>query len=51
MIATRDSDWTKMFNRRAAILGGAQAAMVATLVGRMYYLQVLQADRYRTLAD
>ena len=22
MIATRDSDWTKMFNRRAAILGG-----------------------------
>ena len=51
MIMTRDSDWTKMFNRRAAILGGAQAAMVATLVGRMYYLQVLQADRYRTLAD
>ena len=51
MIATRDSDWTKMFNRRAAILGGAQGLMVATLVGRMYYLQVLQAERYRTLAD
>lgn len=51
MITTRDGDWTKMFNRRAAILGGAQAAMVATLVGRMYYLQVLQAERYRTLAD
>jgi penicillin-binding protein 2 len=51
MIATRDSDWTKMFGRRAMILGGAQAAMVAALVGRMYYLQVLQADRYRTLAD
>jgi penicillin-binding protein 2 len=51
MMATRDSDWTKMFSRRAMILGGAQAAMVATLVGRMYYLQVVQADRYRTLAD
>jgi penicillin-binding protein 2 len=51
MIITRDSDWTKMFNRRAAILGGAQAALVATLVGRMYYLQVVQADRYRMLAE
>lgn len=51
MIITRDSDWTKMFNRRAAILGGAQAALMATLVGRMYYLQVVQADRYRMLAE
>ena len=51
MIMTRDSDWTKMFNRRAAILGGVQAVLVMTLVGRMYYLQVLQADRYRTLSD
>lgn len=40
-----------MFNRRAAILGGAQAVLVATLVGRMYYLQVVQADRYRMLAE
>lgn len=40
-----------MFNRRAAILGGAQAALIATLVGRMYYLQVVQADRYRMLAE
>ena len=51
MIITRDSDWTKMFNRRAAILGSAQAALVATLIGRMYYLQVVQADRYRMLAE
>src|SRR4051812_6894106 len=51
MMISRDSDWTKMFNRRAAILGGVQAALAATLVGRMYYLQVVQADRYRTLAD
>src|SRR4051812_46979047 len=51
MMITRDGDWTKMFNRRAAILGGFQAALVATLVGRMYYLQVIESDRYRTLAD
>ncbi len=51
MIITRDSDWTKMFTRRAAILGGTQAALVATLIGRMYYLQVIQSDKYKMLSD
>jgi penicillin-binding protein 2 len=41
----------KVFNRRAAILAGGQAALFVGLGARMYYLQVLQADRYRTLAD
>ena len=51
MSITRDSDWTKMFTRRAAILGGGQAVLIATLIGRMYYLQVVQSDRYKMLAD
>src|SRR5262245_31594707 len=51
MSITRDSDWTKMFSRRAAILGGVQATLVATLIGRMYYLQVVQSDKYKMLAD
>ncbi|MBY0508718.1 MAG: penicillin-binding protein 2 [Rhodospirillaceae bacterium] len=51
MSITRDSDWTKMFNRRAAILAGGKAALIATLIGRMYYLQVVQSDRYKTLAE
>ncbi len=51
MSITRDSDWTKMFTRRAMVLGGVQATMIATLVGRMYYLQVIQSDRYKMLAD
>ncbi len=50
-ITTRDGDWTKMFSRRAAVLGGFQAAMVMTLVGRMYYLQVVQSDKYKMLAE
>jgi penicillin-binding protein 2 len=33
------------------VLGGVQAALIATLVGRMYYLQVVQSDRYKMLAD
>ena len=33
------------------MLGGAKALLVSALVGRLYYLQVLESDRYRTLAD
>ena len=47
----RDSERFKVFSRRTAILGGFKAALFATLAGRMYYLQVLEADKYTTLAD
>ena len=42
---------TKHFTRRAIILGGAQTLLLAGLAGRMYQLQVLDSDRYKTLAD
>ncbi|HLJ64589.1 MAG TPA: penicillin-binding protein 2 [Stellaceae bacterium] len=41
----------KLFTRRAALLGGGQVALVATLIGRMYYLEVLRADQFQKLAD
>lgn len=41
----------KIFSRRAAILGGAKVALFSVLAGRMYYLQVIEADRYTTLAE
>ncbi len=47
----RDSDRHKLFSRRAAILAGGKALLLSTLIGRMYYLQVLEARRYKTLAD
>jgi len=47
----RDSERHKLFTRRAVMLAGGQAALLSTLVGRMYYLQVVEADRYRMLAD
>ena len=47
----RDLDRTRIFNRRVAILAGGKAVLLSALVGRLYYLQVLQADRYATLAD
>ncbi|HUH83273.1 MAG TPA: penicillin-binding protein 2 [Stellaceae bacterium] len=47
----REQDRTKLLTRRAMLLGGAQVALLGTLAARMYYLQVVQADRYVTLAD
>ncbi len=40
-----------VFTRRAALLGGAQLLLLSALVGRMYQLQIVEADRYRVLSD
>src|SRR5579864_162772 len=47
----RENKRNKLITRRAIVLAGAQAALLATLAGRMYYLQVVQSDRYAMLAD
>ncbi|MDA0998297.1 MAG: penicillin-binding protein 2 [Proteobacteria bacterium] len=47
----RSPDLQKLFSRRAAFLAGGQALLMSALVGRMYYLQVVESDRYATLAD
>ena len=51
MWRNRDVERQKAFNRRAILLGGFKLALVGTLVGRLYYLQVVQSDRYRMLAE
>ncbi|MFM7346007.1 MAG: penicillin-binding protein 2 [Tagaea sp.] len=47
----RDALRSKMFSRRLALLAGGKLALFGVLVGRMYYLQVVEADKYRTMAD
>jgi penicillin-binding protein 2 len=47
----RDNQRDKLFTRRALLLGSSQLALVGALVGRLYYLQVVEADRYVTLSD
>jgi penicillin-binding protein 2 len=47
----RDQDRLRIFTRRALLLGGGKLALVSTLLGRMYYLQVVESAKYRTLAD
>lgn len=47
----RDGDRQKVFARRALLLAGGKALLLSALAGRLYYLQVLEAPRYATLAD
>jgi penicillin-binding protein 2 len=46
-----DKPRAKLLTRRALLLGGTQLALLGTLAGRLYYLQIAQADRYVMLAD
>ena len=39
------------FTRRTLLLGVGATAVLSGLVVRMYQLQILEADRYRTLAE
>ena len=42
---------SKVFNRRMALIAGGKVAFLGALAGRLYYLQVVESDRYRMLAD
>lgn len=46
-----DNERYRGFSRRAVLLAGGKAVLLTALVGRMYYLQVLEADQYQMLAD
>lgn len=46
-----DAYRTRLFTRRTALLAGGQLALFGGLIARMYYLQVLESDRYKMLAD
>ena len=47
----RDSERHKLFSRRAALLIVGKAVLLSGLAARMYYLQVIEAERYRVLAE
>jgi penicillin-binding protein 2 len=51
MAKVHDTDQGRLLTRRAFLLGGAQAALFTVLAGRLYDLQILQGERYRTLAE
>ncbi len=48
---TWQADGIKKMTRRTFVVGGAQLALAFVLFGRMFYLQVMEAEKYQTLAD
>ncbi|MBS0548277.1 MAG: penicillin-binding protein 2 [Proteobacteria bacterium] len=46
-----DNERSGLFTRRALLLGGAQAVLLSALAGRLYQLQVLDTQRFATLAE
>lgn len=47
----RDAERQRMLSRRTLVLGGLKGAAVSALVARLYYLQIVESDRYTTLAE
>lgn len=47
----RDNDKGKVLITRSLIMALGKFALLLVIVGRLYYLQVYQADRYKTLSD
>ena len=46
-----DNDCAKLFSRRALMLAGGKATLIGALTARMYYLQVVEADKYAVQAE
>jgi len=46
-----DNERSKTFTRRTLMLGGGQLLLFSTLAARMYYLQIIESDRYKMLAE
>jgi penicillin-binding protein 2 len=46
-----DNDRSKLFTRRAMMLAGGKATLMGALAARMYYLQVMEADKYAVQAE
>jgi penicillin-binding protein 2 len=46
-----DGERSGLFTRRALLLGGAQAVLLTALAGRLYQLQVVETERFATLAE
>ena len=42
---------TRVFSRRAALFVGGQTLVMGGLAARLYYLQVVESERYATLAE
>lgn len=47
----KDNEKQRIFSRRALIFGGAQAAAFSVLAARLFYLQFMRTEEYKTLSE
>src|SRR3954469_10439036 len=47
----RDAERQRLLTRRTLVLGGLQGAALSALLGKLYYLQVVESARYAMLAE
>lgn len=47
----RDTDRYRLLTRRMLVLGGMKLGLLSTLVGRLYYLQVVESQKYTMQAE
>lgn len=47
---SKETEKQRILTRRAFVFGGVQLAAFSTLAGRLYYLQFMNAEKYKTLA-
>src|SRR3954453_8555261 len=47
----QDTERRKFLTRRAAILAGGHIVLLGAIAGRIYQLQIVEANRYTVLAD
>lgn len=48
---SREIEKSRLFTRRAVLIGGAEVGLLSLLIGRLYYLQIIQQDRFKVLAE
>jgi penicillin-binding protein 2 len=51
MLTRNDPNRQRSFTRRLALLAAGKLALLGVLGSRMYYLQVVEANKYRMMAD
>jgi len=51
LLPRTDPNRQRSFTRRLAFLAAGKVALLGVLGGRMYYLQVVEADKYKMMAD
>ncbi|OUT96704.1 MAG: penicillin-binding protein 2 [Flammeovirgaceae bacterium TMED32] len=51
MRTSRDKKSRESITRRSLLLGGAKIGLFSLLAGRLYYLQVTESEKYKTLSE